>query len=265
MMNNQPIGVFDSGLGGLSIWKEIVKLLPNEDLIYFADSGNCPYGNKSHAEIIRLSERITQFLLSQDCKMIVVACNTATVAAIDVLRQKYDVPFIGIEPAVKPAAIHSKTDVIGILATKGTFEGRLFKKTKKEYASDLQVHIQIGEGLVEIVENNEINSEKAYKLISQYIEPMLEANADQIVLGCTHYPFLKPVIDKITKGKAHVINPAPAVARQTKRILKQKSLGTIAKKMPQYLFYTSGDKRILADFLRQHTKHTFRIDDYWGQ
>lgn len=260
---NQPIGVFDSGLGGISIWKEIVELLPNEDLIYFADSGNCPYGNKSHEEILKLSDRITQFLLFQGCKMIVVACNTATAAAIDYLRERYKVPFIGTEPAVKPAAENTKTGSIGILATKGTFEGRLFQKTKKKYANHISVQMQIGDGLVEIVENNQIQTAHAYDLISKYIQPMLADYADQIVLGCTHYPFLSPVIDQITKGKANVINPAPAIARQTKHILKKEGLVHSKKKQPQYDFYTSGDERILAEFLAQHTKVPFSINAFF--
>lgn len=260
---NHPIGIFDSGLGGISIWKEIVKTLPNEDLIYFADSGNCPYGNKSHEEILKLSDRITQFLLFQGCKMIVVACNTATAAAIDYLREQYKVPFIGIEPAVKPAAEKTKTGSIGILATKGTFEGQLFKKTKKKYTDDISVQMQVGEGLVEIVENNEIHTAHAIDLILKYIQPMLEAEADQIVLGCTHYPFLAPVIDKITKGKANVINPAPAIARQTKRILKKEGLQQLKNKKPQYEFYTSGEERILAEFLVEHTNVPFAIKAYF--
>jgi glutamate racemase len=260
---NHPIGIFDSGLGGISIWKEIVKMLPHEDLIYFADSGNCPYGNKSHEEILNLSDRITQFLLFQGCKMIVVACNTATAAAIDYLREQYKVPFIGIEPAVKPAAENTKTGSIGILATKGTFEGRLFKKTKKQYADDISVQMQVGEGLVEIVEQNKIHTPYAFDLISTYIQPMLEAKADQIVLGCTHYPFLAPVIDKITAGKANVINPAPAVARQTKHILKKENLNRSKNKKPKYEFYTSGEERILAEFLAQHTDLPFSINVYF--
>jgi len=261
----QPIGIFDSGLGGISIWKEIAKTLPNEDLIYFADSGNCPYGNKSHEEILKLSDRITQFLLFQGCKMIVVACNTATAAAIDYLREQYKVPFIGIEPAVKLAAEHTKTGSIGILATKGTFQGKLFKKTKKKYTGNINVHMQVGKGLVKIVENNEIESQYAYDLVAKYILPMMKANADQIVLGCTHYPFLAPIIEKITDGKTHVINPAPAVARQTKRILQKEGLVAQLQKTAEYEFYTSGSERILADFLVQHTDVPFSINTYFGK
>ena len=253
------LGVFDSGLGGISIWKEIVKSLPNEDVIYVADSGNCPYGAKPQEEIQRLSERITGFLLEKGCSAIVIACNTATAAAIDYLRKKYDVPIIGIEPAVKPAAKRTKTGVIGILATKGTFDGRLFKKTKEQYANHIKVLIQIGTGLVEIVENNLIEEQASYDLIQKYIEPMLEINADQIVLGCTHYPFLTEIINQIANGKATAINPAPAVARQTKRILKKYDLISNNDDLPQYQFYTSGSKRILAGFLKKHTTLPYQI------
>jgi len=244
-----PIGVFDSGLGGLSVWQELVKLMPNENIIYFADSGNCPYGNKTKAEIIDLSIQNTAFLLSKGAKMIVVACNTATAAAIEVLREKFDVPFIGIEPAVKPAAARTRTGNIGVLATKGTLESERFQKAKNKYASGVIVHMQIGEGLVQAVENQEIEAEKTLELIKKYITPMLEHNVDEIILGCTHYPFLIPIIHKILPQYIEVINSAPAVAKQTKKILLESQNQNPNHEAGKYEFYTSGNETVLNDFL----------------
>ncbi len=257
-----PIGVFDSGLGGISVWKEVVKLLPNESFIYFADSGHCPYGEKSHEEIYQMSRYITQFLIEKGCKAIVIACNTATAAAIKRLREEFDLPFIGIEPAVKPAAQATQTGVIGILATKGTLEGTLFKTTKKKYANDIEVIMQIGTGLVKIVEQNKINSPNSLVLVQQYIEPMVKKGVDQIVLGCTHYPFLIELFNQASKGKAVTINPAPAVARQLKRVLKKENLLEPLIQIPNYQFFTSGDKRILADFLKIHTQYADFIETH---
>ena len=248
--NTNPIGVFDSGLGGLSVWLELVRLMPKEDIIYFADSGNCPYGNRSKEEIIDLSIRNTDFLLGKGAKIIVVACNTATAAAIKILRKKFDVPFIGMEPAVKPAAKQTKTQHIGVLATKGTLESERFQETKNEYAKGVTVHMQIGEGLVEIVENQQINERSTLILLQQYLQPMLAHHVDKIVLGCTHYPFLRPVFDKLLPQNVDLVNPAPAVARQTLRQLERFELQTKNIIEPKYEFYTSGNEEVLESFLK---------------
>ncbi|MDA3953090.1 MAG: glutamate racemase, partial [Bacteroidales bacterium] len=155
--NNQPIGIFDSGVGGLTVWKELVKSLPNESVIYYADSENCPYGPKDKDTIIKLVVKVVDFLVSKECKAIIVACNTATAAAIDFLRSKYTIPFIGMEPAVKPAALESKTKSIAVLATEGTFNGRLYIETSQTFASDVKLNIKVGEKLVDIVENGMVN------------------------------------------------------------------------------------------------------------
>jgi len=173
MINKNPIGLFDSGIGGTSIWKEIHQLLPYEDTIYLADSKNAPYGQKSKEEIIALSCKNTEFLLNQNCKLIVVACNTATTNAIKELRVKYKVPFIGIEPAIKPAALHSKTQKIGILATKGTLNSELFYKNVEQY-QDIQIIEQIGHGLVELIEAGKIDSEEMYQLLVKFLTPMVQ-------------------------------------------------------------------------------------------
>ncbi len=254
-MNTKPIGIFDSGLGGISVWKEVIKLLPNEHTIYYADSDNCPYGPRSIEDIRQLSERIVQFLLHKKCKIIVIACNTITAAAIDYLRTTYrEVSFIGIEPAIKPAAENTKTGSIGIFATKSTLESELFNTTKKKYAENIQVATQVGEGWVKMVEENRINTTASRVLIEENIQLMLDLNVDQIVLGCTHYPFLLPIVEAITGGKVNIINPAPAVAGRTKEVLQQHELLNKNDFKGKYHFYTSGDKRILADFLAIHTQ-----------
>jgi glutamate racemase len=246
-----PIGVFDSGLGGLSVWQELVKLMPNEDIIYFADSGNCPYGNRPKAEIIDLSIRNTEFLLAKGAKIIVIACNTATAAAVDILRKQFDVTFIGVEPAIKPAVLQTKTGNVGVLATKGTLESELFLQAKNAYSKGVAVYIQVGQGLVEAVENQVIETEATYELLKKYVQPMLENNVDKIVLGCTHYPFLKPVFDKLLPQNIDLINPAPAVAKHTLRQLKHFDLiNKIDNRQPNYEFYTSGNEQVLNDFLK---------------
>lgn len=250
-MSDQPIGMFDSGLGGLSVWREVVKLLPNESVIYFADSANCPYGPRPEEDIRKLSEKSINFLLSKGCKLIVVACNTATSAAITYLRKKFNVPFIGMVPAVKPAALHTKTNNIGILATKGTLNSKLFKETKKRFAENVNVHLQVGYGLVELVEKGLHESPQAEEVLRQYIEPMLANNADHIVLGCTHYPFLSKLIRRIAGDDVTIIDPAPAVALQTKRQLEENDLSASPQATPHYSFFTTGDPQIMRDFIKQ--------------
>lgn len=245
----QPIGVFDSGVGGLSVWRELVKILPNEDIIYVADSANCPYGNKSEDEITSLSRRIVSFLLQKKCKLVVVACNTATAAAIDYLRTNFEIPFVGMEPAVKPAALNSSTGVVGILATAGTFKGRLFNETKGRFASSVNVIERIGDGLVDAVESGITDSEGVRQLLRTYIQPMLDANVDHLVLGCTHYPFLIPQIKEITQDRVTIIDPAPSVARQADHLLCENGIKNRDKKEPSYSFYTTGNATTLRRML----------------
>ncbi|SDB95953.1 glutamate racemase [Williamwhitmania taraxaci] len=244
-----PIGVFDSGVGGLSVWREIVKILPDESTLYYADSANCPYGDKSQAEIIRLAETVTCFLIEKGCSVIVVACNTATAAAIDYLRSKYTIPFVGMEPAVKPAAINSVSGVIGILATQGTFNGRLFHETSSRFASGVKMIIQPGFGLVELVEAGDFSSSKVSELLHKYIDPMMDAGADHLVLGCTHYPFLSDAIFEITGGNIAIIDPAPAVAAQVKRIVSEYNQGSLREPV-FYDFFSSGDLLTLETIIR---------------
>ena len=231
------VGFFDSGLGGLCILAAFKTLCPHESTIYIADSKNCPYGNKPAAEIVKLAESNTRRLLRRGCKMVVVACNTATAAAIDFLRERHpEVPFIGIEPAVKPAALRSKTGVVGVLATAGTFGGRLYNETKAKFAKDVTVIATVADEFVELVERNEISGAAAERVVRARIEPLLKAGCDKIVLGCTHFPHLKPLIAKICDGRAEVIDPSGAVARQAKRVLSARGLLASASAKPSHVF-----------------------------
>ena len=247
MYNNQPIGIFDSGIGGTSIWSAIHQLLPNEKTIYLADSKNAPYGQKSKEEIIELSKKNTQFLLEMDCKLIVVACNTATTNAIQELREKYKVPFIGIEPAIKPAATNSKTQTIGILATQGTLNSELFHKTTEKY-HDTKIIEQVGHGLVQLIENGEMNSPEMTQLLHSYLTPMIEANIDYLVLGCSHYPYLIPQIKNILPEHIHIIDSGEAVAKQTQKILKEK-IGFSSMEENGAIFYTNSNPKVLSEIL----------------
>ena len=248
MKKECPIGLFDSGVGGTSIWNEIHNLLPNENTLYLADSKNAPYGQKSKEEIIDLSFKNTEFLLNQNCKIIVVACNTATTNAIKELRTKYDVPFIGIEPAIKPAALQSKTQTIGILATKGTLNSELFHKSVANH-TDVKIIEQIGHGLVQLIENGDIDSAEMEELLKSYLNPMVEKNIDYLVLGCSHYPYLIPQIKKIIPPKIKIIDSGEAVAKQTQKILEQNNLLNLSKRKSSQIFYTNSEPEVLKNIL----------------
>lgn len=248
MINNQPIGLFDSGIGGTSIWREIHQLLPSEDTIYLADSINAPYGQKSKDEIIALSCKNTELLLELNSKLIVVACNTATTNAIRELRAKYDIPFIGIEPAIKPAALNSKTQTIGILATKGTLNSELFNKSVSIY-QDIKVIEQIGHKLVGLIENGEIDSPEMNQLLHSYLQPMIDADIDYLVLGCSHYPYLIPQIKKILPKKIQIIDSGQAVAKQTQKII-QEIVGKHELGNGKAIFYTNSNPKVLSDILK---------------
>jgi glutamate racemase len=254
MINNNPIGLFDSGIGGTSIWREIHELLPLEETIYLADSKNAPYGQKTKEEIIHLSFKNTEFLLNLNAKIIVVACNTATTNAIKELRAKYDVPFIGIEPAIKPAALNSQKKVIGILATQGTLNSSLFHETAEKF-QDIKIIEQIGHGLVPLIENGAISSIEMNKLLRDYLEPMIVANIDYLVLGCSHYPYLIPQIKKIIPPHIKIIDSGEAVARQTKKILEETVGLTSHLKNSNPLFYTNSNPTVLKAIL----KHPYQV------
>ena len=214
------IGVYDSGEGGKSVLQELVRLMPWEDYIYYGDKAFCPYGPKSPEFITQRACAVTDYLISRGCELIVVACNTATAAAISHLRAHYSIPFVGMEPAIKPAILHSRSGVVGVLATAGTFKGRLYLNTLARFSGEVKVIERVGEGLVELVEEGILDGPVVEAKIRACIAPMLEAGADHIVLGCTHYPFLQPVIERIAGPGVTVVNPAPAVAAQALRVLE---------------------------------------------
>jgi glutamate racemase len=243
-MKEAAVGIFDSGVGGLSVWRELIKILPAEEFLYVSDNAFCPYGRKSAQEIIDRTYLITDFFINRGVKLVVVACNTATAAAIDALRLKYpNLPFVGMEPAVKPAALHSETGVIGVLATNGTFNGKLYNRTLERFATDIKVIEQRGDGLVEIVESGDFDSKNSYVLLKKYIDPMIESGADYIVLGCTHYPFLAKQIGEIAGEKVKLIDPAPAVAIHTRNILAERKIlaESVKKSLKRTLFFSTGD------------------------
>lgn len=218
------IGLFDSGSGGLSVYREVVKLLPGEDFVYYSDNAHCPYGEKSREYIIDRARFITDFLIGEGCNVIVVACNTATAAAISTLRQEYSIPFIGMEPAVKPAAFLTRTGVVGVLATSGTLSASKYLDTRDRYTDKVRVIDRVGEGFVELVERGILDGPEAEETVRKSVSPLILEGADVIVLGCTHYPFLRPLIQKIAGPDVTVIDPAPAVARHLVSVMEEKGL-----------------------------------------
>ncbi|MBQ4184180.1 MAG: glutamate racemase [Bacteroidales bacterium] len=235
------IGIFDSGSGGLSVYRELVKLLPDEHYVFFADNANCPYGEKPASFIRERGRAITDILLALGADLIVVACNTATAAAISTLREEYpEVPFIGMEPAVKPAALGTKSGVIGVLATAGTLKGSKYLNTRGQYEDNVKIVEHVGQGFVELVENGILDGEEAEKTVRASVQPLLDQGADILVLGCTHYPFLAPVIRRIAGPDVRIIDPAPAVARQTLRIMKERGI-PVGDTSFSVDLYSSGD------------------------
>ena len=249
MSNPNPIGFFDSGVGGTSIWKEVISLLPNENTIYLADSYNAPYGEKPVEEIIALSVKNTEKLLAMGCKLIVVACNTATTNAISHLRKTYHVPFIGIEPAIKPAALSSRTKVIGILATRGTLSSELFHKTSEIYSKDIKIVEVVGQGLVKLIEEGKQNSIEIKDLLLHLLAPMLEAKIDYLVLGCSHYPYLLPVLKTIFPPEVTIIDSGEAVARQTKKVMEENLLMNKNFSEVRHQLFSNVDPQVLKELI----------------
>ncbi len=247
--------MFDSGIGGTSIFKEIHALLPFEHIVYLADSKNAPYGNKCKDEIIALSIKNTELLLEKNCKLIVVACNTATTNAIKILRESYAVPFIGIEPAIKPAALNTRTKAIGILATKGTLSSELFHHTTDLYTNDIKIIEQIGDGIVPLVEAGQTNSAAMKVLLTTYLKPMLDKDIDYLVLGCTHYPYLIPMLLELLPKHVKIIDSGLAVAKQTKAVLEQQKLVNLGEKASENVFFSNGNVTVLDTIL----EHQFSV------
>jgi glutamate racemase len=218
------IGFFDSGVGGVSVWREVRRRLPDCATLYVADNAHCPYGPRSPEQVRCFSYGIARFLLERGARLVVVACNTASAAALHWLRAKFSVPFVGMEPAVKPAAQQTRTGHIGVLATLGTVNGHLFRATSARYANAVQLHIQVGDGLAERVEAGQAEAPETEQLLRHYLQPMFDAGVDEIVLGSTHYSFLVPVIRRIVPTGVSVIDPAIAVARQVERITAERGI-----------------------------------------
>lgn len=245
-MSLSAVGFFDSGLGGLCILEAFKKECPSESTVYIADSANCPYGNRSGEEIITLSDANVQKLLDVGCKMIVVACNTASAAALEFLRSKYpDIPFVGIEPAIKPAAMESKSGVVGVLATAGTFSGRLYNETKAKFAKNVTVIATVADEFVDLVEKGMTSGEEAEEIVRRKIEPLIAAGCDRIVLGCTHFPHLRHLIEKVAADRAEIVEPSRAVALRAKRVLEARGLATVGAEEAKHIFISSrkGDLR----------------------
>ncbi len=247
MIKNNKIGIFDSGVGGISIWKEIHQLMPHENTIYLADSLNAPYGNKSVDEIIYLSIKNTETLLKMGSKIIVVACNTATTNAISTLREKFDIPIIGIEPAIKPAALKTQSKSIGILATKGTLNSSLFNSTSNEITNGITIHEVIGEGLVTLIENGKLHSLEMDILLKKYTDVLIQKKIDYLVLGCTHYPLLIPQLKKIIPSSIQIIDSGEAVAKQTQSILQENKL--VNNSNPNLQFYSNKNTETMVSLL----------------
>lgn len=246
------IGIFDSGVGGLSVFKEIRKLLPEQSYVYYSDNAHCPYGEKSREYIIGRVREITEFLLSKGCEIIVVACNTATAAAIATLREEYPVKFIGMEPAIKPAAKATQTGVVGVLATAGTLKATKYIDTRAKWAQGVTIVEHIGQGFVELVEKGIINGPDAESTVSASLKPLLDAGADTIVLGCTHYPFLSETISKVAselypERQTTIIDPAPAVARHLVEVMQEEGIQEASEHGFSIELHASGDPDTLQN------------------
>lgn len=247
MSSTHPIGVFDSGLGGLSVWREIAHRLPNESIIYYGDGKNCPYGDRQREQVVGFVERAVEYFLEQDCKLIVLACNAATSLTIKHLRVKYKkIAFVGMEPAVKPAALHSQSGVIGILATKATLSGDLFRETSERFSGSVKILSHVGDGFVELVESGEEATPKAVETVRKSMEEMIEQGADHIVLGCTHYPFLIDAMREVIGNRnIEIVDPAPAIAARVEALLEESDQLADNTQIADYKFITLGDKEYL--------------------
>jgi glutamate racemase len=248
--SDNPIGVFDSGVGGLSVLRAMRAQMPEEDVIYFGDQGHVPYGPRSMEQIQNFSEAITKFLLARNSKLIVVACNTASAAALTHLRGRFPyIPFVGMEPAVKPAAETTKTGKVGVLATPATFQGALYASVVERFGVGVELFQHTCPGLVGQIEKGELDSSATRTILEDALTPMLEKNIDTVVLGCTHYPFVIPLIERIVGDKVRVIDPAPSVARQVKRLLEAGGVKSQARERGSVRFFTSGDVQSMKSLL----------------
>ena len=252
-MNNNPIGVYDSGFGGLSVWRELHRALPRESLIYLGDGKNCPYGNKTEEQIRELAERAVGDLVERGCKMVVVACNTATAAAIEYLRERFShLPIVGLEPAVKPACAMTRSKVVGVIATERSVVGRKFLSTLERYGEGVEVLKVVGEGFVEAVEADAEQEPRTEELVRRVVEPIIERGADVIVLGCTHYPFLGDVIRRVVGDReVAVIDSGEAVEKRVESLLDKFSLRCAEDNEPRLEFLSYADEEYRARLERK--------------
>lgn len=252
-MNNAPIGVYDSGFGGLSVWRELRRLLPNESLVYLGDGKNCPYGGRSRAEIEDFAMAAVERLVAEGVKMVVVGCNTATTAAVEALRQRWsDMPIVGLEPAVKPACLTTVTRKIAVLATAHSLSSDMFLDTAARYAADVEVVKVVGEGFVELVERDMEHSKEAEEHVRRVVEPLLCRGVDKIVLGCTHYPFLRPLIESVVEGHGiEVIDSGAAVARRVEWLLDRYDIAAGGSAVPTMRYMTFADEGYLQRLERK--------------
>ena len=252
-MNNNPIGVYDSGFGGLSVWRELHRALPRESLIYLGDGKNCPYGTKSEEQIRELAEKAVGDLVERGCKMVVVACNTATAAAIEYLRERFShIPIVGLEPAVKPACAMTRSKVVGVMATERSLAGRKFLSTLERYGQGVEVLKVVGEGFVEAVEADAEQEPRTEELVRRAVEPMIERGADVIVLGCTHYPFLGDVIRRVVGDReVAVIDSGEAVEKRVESLLDKFDLRCAEDNSPKLEFLSYADEEYRARLERK--------------
>ena len=248
--STSPIGIFDSGVGGISVLRAIREQMPEENVIYFGDQGHIPYGPRPMEQIRDFSEAITNFLLTHDAKIIVVACNTASAAALKYLREKFpDILFVGMEPAVKPAAEHTQTGKVGVLATPATFQSALYASVVERFANGVELFQNTCNGLVQQIEHGHLDGEETRKILEEALSPMMEKNIDTVVLGCTHYPFVIPLIQRIVGRNVRVIDPAPSVAKQARRLLEAGDRKCSPSQRSAVRFFTSGDPARLKSML----------------
>lgn len=252
-MDNRPIGVYDSGFGGLSVWRELCRLLPNESIVYLGDGKNCPYGGRAREEITQFAMEATERLLDEGVKMVVVGCNTATTAAIESLRSRWEsMPIVGLEPAVKPACLTTKTGRIAVLATEHSLRSDMFLSTAARYAEGVEVIKCVGEGFVDIVERGVEDTDEAYEAVCRVVEPLLGRGIDKIVLGCTHYPFLRPQIERVVAGYGiDVIDSGEAVARRVEWLLSRYDISASEDNRAEYRFISFAEESYRASLERR--------------
>ncbi len=245
-----PVGIFDSGVGGLSVMREVRRLLPAEDLVYFADSAHCPYGLKPPGVIRARAFAVSEFLVARGAKLLVIASNTTSIAALDALRSRYDLPIVGIEPAVKPAVAATRNGRIGVLATGVTLAGDRFNSLVERFGNGVEIYPQACPGLVELVESGGCNKPEAENLLKTYLTPLLARDVDTIVLGCTHYPFLRPVVERLAGKNISVIDSGRAVAQQVVRVLKKHGLLRHPTLKGKEYFFTSSEPGVVEPVVR---------------